>query len=92
LDKLVRLGGGAPDQVDVGVDQAGQQRGVAEIHHPMRGVWHLPGGPYPGDAPILHNNRRILENVLQGRVHEAGRLVRGRANREVPSEGWQLSG
>src|SRR5215203_7270399 len=53
FDDLMRLGRGAPDQVDVGVDQAGQERRVAEVHHPRTGGW-LPDRSYRDDAPVLH--------------------------------------
>ena len=74
LHDLVGFGGGAPDQVDVGVDEAGQERRVAEVHHPCTGGW-LPSRSYRDDAPALHEDRTILHNLLREPVENTGRPV-----------------
>ncbi len=59
----------------MGVDEAGQERRVAEVQHPHPGGWLLKRS-YRDDAPVLHEDRTILDNLLREPVENAARPVR----------------
>ena len=57
----MRLGGSAPHQVDVGVDQAGQERGVAEVYDIRAGGRRFRGRPDGGYEIPLDHDRAVLD-------------------------------
>jgi hypothetical protein len=62
--------GGIPDEVNVGVDEARQQGGIAKVGD-LDGGWEGTGRLQRGDAPIFHEHGSILKRFLSDSVNDS---------------------